>query len=92
MMNNLLHRILTMGFLLGFTLTTFGQAEEEKVCFSDPGGFYETSFSLSLGCLSEFHHVRYTTNGATPDPTSRLYEQPIWLDKSHIPAPTSTPS
>ena len=69
------------GLLLVLSLSAFGQAVE-KVIFSTPGGFYETSFSLSLECLSELHHVRYTTNGATPDTTSKLYEQPLWLDKS----------
>ena len=62
-------------------LTSFGQTDE-IVIFSAPGGFYETSFLLSLECHSELHHVRYTTNGATPDTTSFLYEQPIWLDTS----------
>ena len=61
-------------------MNIFGQTE--KVVFSAPGGFYETSFSLSLECLSALHHVRYTTNGASPNTTSRLYEQPLWLDKS----------
>lgn len=58
-------------------------AQTEKVLFSAQGGFYETSFSLSLSCLSNLHHhVRYTTNGTTPDATSRLYEQPLWLDEN----------
>ena len=69
------------GLLPVLSLSAFGQTVE-KVIFSTPGGFYETSFSLSLECLSELHHVRYTTNGATPDTTSKLYEQPLWLDKS----------
>ena len=69
------------GILLGLSLIAFGQAEE-KVVFSDPGGFYETSFPLSLECLSELHHVRYTTNGTTPNADSRLYEQPLWLNSS----------
>ena len=73
---------LILAFFLGLTLMTYGQAEEEKVSFSASGGFYETSFSLSLECLSSLHHVRYTTNGTTPDASSRLYEQPLWLDSS----------
>ena len=61
-------------------MNIFGQTE--KVVFSAPGGFYETSFSLSLECLSALHHVRYTTNGASPNTTSHMYEQPLWLDKN----------
>ena len=71
------------GLLLGFSLTAFGQTEE-KVVFSAPGGFYETSLSLSLQCLSDLHHVRYTTNGTTPNANSCLYESPIWLDRSQF--------
>lgn len=73
---------LALAFFLGLTLMTFGQEEEEKVSFSAQGGFYETSFPLSLECLSSLHHVRYTTNGTTPDASSRLYEQPLGLDSS----------
>ena len=80
-MKSILHIIVLAGLLLVLSLSAFCQTEE-KVVFSTPGGFYETSFSLSLECLSEFHHVRYTTNGATPDTTSKLYEQPLWLDES----------
>lgn len=82
MKNNTHKTTLILAFFLGLTLMTYGQAEEEKVSFSASGGFYETSFPLSLECLSSLHHVRYTTNGTTPDSSSRLYEQPLWLDSS----------
>ena len=80
-MKKILQIIVLVGLLPVLSLSAFGQTVE-KVIFSTPGGFYETSFSLSLECLSELHHVRYTTNGATPSITSKLYEQPLWLDKS----------
>ena len=80
-MKKILQIIVLVGLLPVLSLSAFGQTVE-KVIFSTPGGFYETSFSLSLECLSELHHVRYTTNGATPSTTSKLYEQPLWLDKS----------
>ena len=80
-MKTIFHKIVFAELLLSLSLIAFGQTEE-KVVFSASGGFYETSFSLSLECLSELHHVRYTTNGATPDITSKLYEQPLWLDES----------
>jgi hypothetical protein len=71
---------LVSAFLLGLATTAFGQAEE--VLFSVGGGFYDTCFSLSMESRSELYHVRYTVNGATPDSTSRLYEQPIMLNDS----------
>jgi len=74
-------KIWVAGFLLGLSLMAFCQTEE-KVVFSAPGGFYETSFPLSLECLSDLHHVRFTTNGTTPNANSRLYEQPIQLDRN----------
>lgn len=79
-MKNASHKILVFCLFLGFSLTAFAQTEE--VVFSAPGGFYENSFSLSLECFSDLHHVRYTTNGATPNATSHLYEQPLWLDQN----------
>ena len=79
-MKNHLHKTVIFGLLLSFSVAAFGQTDE--VFFSVPGGFYESSFSVSLTCLSSLHHVRYTTNGALPDATSLLYEQPLWLDES----------
>ena len=80
-MKNASHRILLFCLTLGLTLTASGQTEE--IVFSAPGGFYETSFPLSMGCFSNLNlHIRYTTNGATPNAASQLYEQPLWLDQS----------
>lgn len=60
-------------------LTTL-RAQTDTVCFSSPGGFYETSFFLTLSC-QEGHHIRYTTNGHTPTPTSKLYQAPLFLNE-----------
>ena len=79
-MKNASHKILVFCLFLGFSLTAFAQTEE--VVFSAHGGFYESSFPLSLECLSNLHHVRYTTNGSTPNAASHLYEQPLWLDQN----------
>jgi hypothetical protein len=80
-MNNVLHRVLTIGFLLGLALMTFGQAEE-KACFSVPGGFYEASPVLELYPYYQQHHIRFTTNGNRPTAQSRLYTEPLLLDAS----------
>ena len=78
---NIIHKkSLVLGILLGLTLTVFGQTQEEVV-FSTPGGFYETSFSLSLECLSNLHHVRYTINGTCPTANSLLYSDALFLDE-----------
>ena len=66
--------------MIGLSLAVFGQTE--KVVFSAPGGFYDSVFSLSLECLSDLHHVRYTTNGSTPNAKSYLYEHPLLLNDS----------
>ena len=80
-MNIVLHKILTIGFLLGLALMTFGQSEE-KACFSVPGGFYETSPVLELYPYYQQHHIRFTTNGNRPTAQSRLYTEPLLLDAS----------
>lgn len=54
-------------------------AQTGNVLFSAAGGFYEDSFPLTLQC-QEGYHIRYTTNGNTPDATSPLYEAPLTLD------------
>ncbi|MBR4146484.1 MAG: CotH kinase family protein [Bacteroidales bacterium] len=56
-------------------------AQEEQVLFSAPGGFYEESFPISLGCCYGNHHVRYTINGDSPTPTSALYTDPLTLNE-----------
>lgn len=62
---------------------SMAMAQTERVAFSSPGGFYEQSFLLSLSCEHPNHHVRYTTNGNTPNPSSQRYEAPLFLD-SHL--------
>ena len=71
------------GIWLLFVLSTlcvelFAQAE---VIFSQPGGFYNESFNLSLGCTDWEREIRYTTNGDTPTANSKLYEAPLFLDE-----------
>lgn len=68
------------GILLVLSLMAFGQTQEEVV-FSASGGFYETSFPLSLECLSNLHHVRYTVNGTRPTANSLLYSEALFLDE-----------
>ena len=62
-------------------LPVFLLAQDTIVTFSHPGGFYDNSFSLELTC-DEAYHIRYTTNGATPDANSTLYTGPLVLDES----------
>ena len=66
--------------MLGFVLQV--SAQEEQVFFSSAGGFYDTSFQLTLGCFYPNHHVRYTTNGNTPTANSPRFEEALWLDES----------
>ena len=56
-------------------------AQEERVIFSAPGGFYAESFPLALNCFYTNHHIRYTTNGNTPTATSPCYTTPLLLNE-----------
>lgn len=56
-------------------------AQVDMIRFSHQGGFYETSFNLSMYC-SEGNHIRYTTNGSTPTASSTLYDSPLFLNAS----------
>ena len=71
--------IITLAFAL--LLQTIYAQRTDAVIFSQRGGFYDDSFSLSLSCSVE-NHIRYTTNGATPDSTSALYTEPLLLNSS----------
>ena len=51
----------------------------DAVTFSQQGGFYDECFSVTLTCSTE-NHIRYTINGSTPDATSKLYTEPLFLD------------
>ena len=64
--------------LVGFRIGLYAQPE---IIFSQPGGFYNTSFTLFLGCTDWERQIRYTTNGDTPTETSTLYEAPLFLDE-----------
>jgi len=55
-------------------------AQEGMITISHQGGFYEESFSLTMGC-PEGSHIRYTTNGDTPTAQSKLYHAPLFLDE-----------
>ena len=47
--------------------------------FSHSGGFYESSFDLTLTCESG-NHIRYTTNGTAPTSSSALYTEPLTMN------------
>lgn len=68
-----------LSILLGFQLKLFSQTEE--IMFSHQGGFYDESFTLSLGCSDWQCPIRYTINGDTPTVNSTLYEAPLLLDE-----------
>lgn len=69
--------ILTMTFL--FAIFTVN-AQNDTVLFSVRGGFYEDVIQLELSNTDAQNHIRYTTNGNTPDATSTLYSGRLTLD------------
>ena len=57
----------------------------EDVVLSVERGFYDTAFSLAMATASAGAQIRYTTNGATPTPTTGLvYDGPIVVDETAI--------
>jgi hypothetical protein len=48
------------------------------ITMSAPGGFYDSSFQLELGC-DEGEKIYYTTDGNKPTTESDLYEEPIYI-------------
>jgi len=89
-----IRHIITAVFVI-LTQAIFAQQRPDAVVFSQKGGFYDESFTLSLFCSTE-NHIRYTTNGSTPDSTSTLYKDPLYLDsllfsKSNIYTIRTTP-
>lgn len=71
-----------MTILLVFgSFSLVAQRYTDTVTFSQSGGFFNDSFSLSLSCSAD-HHIRYTINGSTPNSTSTLYTGPIFLDST----------
>ena len=72
-------RLLLIWSLLLAPLFALSQPAE-KVCFSVPGGFYETSPVLEISPFYQQHHIRFTTNGNRPTAQSRLYAEPLLLD------------
>ena len=73
MRRNLLTLLLSLSSL-------FALAQRETVTFAMPGGFYDDCFYLSLTCDQPDHHIRFTTNGSTPDNNATLYKSPLFLD------------
>lgn len=69
-----------IGLLLLFA-SRIGLYAQAEIIFSQPGGFYNESFTLYLGCTDWEHQIRYTTNGNMPSKTSTLYEEPLFLDE-----------
>lgn len=56
-------------------------AQNDTVIFSASGGFYEEVFQLELFNYYPQHHIRYTTNGNSPNANSPLYEGLVLLDE-----------
>lgn len=70
-------------FIIGLiSLVLNVSAQDEEVVFSQPGGFYEDSFSLVLSSSNPQNSIRFTTNGNCPTAQSQLYTEPLQLDES----------
>ena len=83
-MKKTLLTVRTIRLLIGICLLLvpfFGISQNERACFSVPGGFNEESLELELFPFYAYHHIRYTTNGNRPTAQSTLYTGPLALDE-----------
>ncbi len=62
--------------------TIHGQAPAPG--FSLPGGFYSSSFTLSLINYSSGGTIYYTTNGSEPNENANVYTQPIYISSNIV--------
>ena len=67
-------------FLLLFVVSSHATNNESIVSFSVQGGFYDTSFNLTLSCPENLI-IHYTLNGDTPTIQDAVYSQPLFLDE-----------
>ena len=58
------------------------RAQVDTVIFSVQGGFYDQVIQLDLFNYYAQNHIRYTTNGNTPDADSPLYTGSLTLDST----------
>lgn len=54
----------------------------QVVTFSEPGGFYKESFTLTLSCSNPDAIIHFTTNGNTPTAADPTYDAPLILNES----------
>lgn len=70
-----------------FVLIALAKASfSQEIVFSQPGGFYDNAFLLSLSCSTDGCSIHYTVNGNTPTAHDLTYNSPIALDESLFPS------
>ena len=62
-------------------LSCLAFAKAQEVTFSNPGGFYDNPFELTLSCDQRDKVIHYTTNGNTPTANDPVYREPLLLDE-----------
>ena len=71
---------MTLRALLLMLIISFPALSRAQVSFSNPGGYYSQSFSLTLSAGAG-QQIHYTTDGSTPTTQSPQYSQPLLLSK-----------
>ena len=71
--------VFVVAIFLLFALSA--RAQYDTIVFSLQGGFYDDVITLELQCNNPQNHIRYTTNGSNPTAQSKLYTEPLVLDK-----------
>jgi hypothetical protein len=62
----------------------FVTIERDTIYMSRKGGYYQSSFQLTLTTPSTGGTIRYTTNGSDPTTTSMAYTSPISINKDMV--------
>ncbi len=67
---------------LVFAFPVFMNGQTPAVRFSVPGGFYNDGFAVEISSNLSDVRIFYTLNGDTPTVHSKLYTQPLLLDRN----------
>ena len=71
-----------LSLLILWWVSLSARAQVDTVIFSVQGGFYDQVIQLDLFNYYAQNHIRYTTNGNTPDADSPLYTGSLTLDST----------
>lgn len=60
------------------------EIRNDKVIFSHPSGFYKQTININLSTNANDVSIRYTTDGSSPNNSSKIYNQSITISKNTV--------